>query len=709
MAKRSIAGEYFRGLLKAALLSGCAAGLLWVLQLHLIFSAQTDFIKTQEETAARQQAQSRTEEVYQSLGLDEQGLERRIENLVKTRVDEGVDLAQSIIQNNRGKSVREVQRLVADTLRQHRFFDGRGYYFIDTLEGEAVLYPHRPELEGTSILDTTDARGQRTVQQEIAIVREQGEGFVAGYWPRPQDPDGVGRLKISYVRRLEPFDWYIGAGDYYEDVRQALRQEIIQRYREQPLGGDSRIFILDGRGNELVPRYADGALGPTGASELIRTEEARLTVLKEEMAYAAANPGGYSYVREYAAASGQTRRTAVSIRPLPKWDMVIGAEVSADGAADGGWSLARTGREALSAMLQAVAVVAALYVFFIVALRRQTLKLRNDFIAFMAFFKRAAVENVMIDAANLQMQEFVSMAHLANQMVARRQEASQALQAANEQLEQQVSARTQALEESLQALENTQEQLIRSEKLSVLGNVVAGITHEINVPVGIARSLNSDLKELIGSVQEGLKAGEDRIGRVELQVLLTRMAEDAAMMEANLNRTAELVQSFKEVSVDQCSGLPRQFDLGEYLKEILLSLSARLRKDNHHAEVICEEGILVSSYPGVLSQIVINLVMNSLQHGFRNRVGGHITLEVIEGAGRILLLYRDDGCGIPARDIGRIYEPFFTTGGSRGGTGLGLHIVHQLVTERLSGTINLTSTEGRGVLFEIEFPRNFGE
>jgi len=161
--------------------------------------------------------------------------------------------------------------------------------------------------------------------------------------------------------------------------------------------------------------------------------------------------------------------------------------------------------------------------------------------------------------------------------------------------------------------------------------------------------------------------------------------------------------------MDQAGGKRRKFNLCSYINEVVLSLSSRIKKGDHHVEVICDSTVEIVGFPGFLSQIITNLIMNSLQHGFKDRTGGHITLEVIDGGQRILLLYRDDGCGIPARSLNRVYEPFFTTDRDRSGSGLGLNIVHQLVTGRLGGVINLTSTEGRGVLFEIEFPRILGE
>lgn len=707
MQKKSIAGQFTRSLLTATLVLGTLTGVLWVLQTRQIFYEEARHITNHESRAAKEQARDQVDEAVNYIGFQEDELVQRINRQVQSRVEEGYQQARIIIDRHRGSRPEAIGKAVADGLRDLRFFDGRGYYFMDTLEGVALLYPPRPELEGTSIIALTDARGQRIVEQEIALIKDQGEGFITGYWPRPQDPDSASRLKISYVKRLEPYDWYLGTGDYYDDVKAAVSQEIIRRYQKHSIVGGGRIFIIDGSGKELVERFSlPNSTYPL--SEVIRTEEEKRAVIREELAYAVANPAGYSYLRSYDTVGGGRQQSAVYIRTIPRWGWTVGAEIPVEAVhAEEGWTLTQVRQRAMETLVQILAVIAFVFLVSIAVLRRQTLRLRNDFMAFMSFFKRAAKENVLIEVGDIQMHEFVSMANMANQMVAKRQEAENALLAMNEQLELQVQERTRELQESLQILESTQEQLIQSEKLSVLGNLVAGITHEINIPVGIARSLTSDLQDLIASIRSGLSEDDPR--SVELHALLTRMEEDALMTEANLKRTLELVESFKEVSVDQCSGQRRPFQLQSYLEEIVLSLSARIRKGNHHVEILCDNAVEMVSYPGAFSQIVTNLIMNSLQHGFRDRVGGHITLEVIEGGDRVLLLYKDDGVGIPARYISQVYEPFFTTDREKGGSGLGLNIVHQLVTEKLGGTINLTSTEGRGVFFEIELPRVQGK
>lgn len=703
MSKRSIAGEFTRSLLTATLILGTLTGFLWILQTQQIFRAEAVHVTNHAKASAKEKALNQVEDVSGYISYQEDELVSRLNLQVQSRVNEGIIQAHGIIAQNQGMSPLKIQEAVVNGLRSPRFFEGRGYYFIDTLQGDVVLFPPRPELEGTNILQMTDTRGQKIVEQEIAIVRNQGEGFVTGYWPRPQDPDSEGRLKISYVKRLEPYDWYIGTGDYYDDVKNAVRLEIIKRYKKYRSSDGTRVFILTESGKELVSRYPEAGQDQD-LEEILKNEDEKQAVLKEEIAYSIANPAGYGYIRSYKGRTGEVRETAVYIRTIPRWGWIVGAEVPVELMhSEEGWTLSQVHQRSIETIVQILMAIILVIMISVAVLRRQALRLRNDFMAFMSFFKRAAKENVLIEVPNIQMQEFVSMANMANQMVVKRQEAENALLASNEALELQVQERTQELQESLEILESTQDQMLRSEKLSVLGNLVAGITHEINIPVGIVRSLNTDLQELIASIRENMVDEDSKV--IELQALLSRMEEDSAMMDANLNRTLELVESFKEVSVDQCSGKCRQFNLKEYLNEIVISLSARIRKGNHHVEVLCDSSVELFSYPGTLTQVITNLILNSLQHGFRNRTGGHITLEVIDGGERILLLYRDDGCGIPTKNASQVFEPFFSTDREHGSSGLGLNIVRQLVMEKLGGVINLTSTEGRGVLFEIEFPR----
>lgn len=264
--------------------------------------------------------------------------------------------------------------------------------------------------------------------------------------------------------------------------------------------------------------------------------------------------------------------------------------------------------------------------------------------------------------------------------------------------------RREEAEVALSRLKEAQEVIIQSEKLASLGALVAGVAHEINTPIGIALSCASHLSDATARLTAQSESG--RLARADFNRYVATAVDTAALILANCERAAKLINGFKQVAVDRASSERRLFDLGGYIRETLTSLNPTLRKGNHVVEVDCPAGLEVDGYPGVLSQVLTNLIMNSVTHGFGDRSAGRIGITATEpAAGTVRLIYTDDGRGIPAENLPLVFEPFFTTRRGDGGSGLGLHIVHNLVAGVLKGTIAVTSDPGNGVVFTIVFPR----
>lgn len=299
---------------------------------------------------------------------------------------------------------------------------------------------------------------------------------------------------------------------------------------------------------------------------------------------------------------------------------------------------------------------------------------------------------------------------LAVKDVSEQRAAEQQIREVHQQLEDRVRQRTQSLaqanEELAQALESlrrTTDELVRSEKMAALGGLVSGIAHEINTPIGIGVTAASHLAERTQALTKVYEAGQLR--REDLASYLATASESTEMMLANLRRAAELIRSFKLVAVDQTGEQDREFDLGDYLQEVIRSLSPQLNRSPARVVVSCLPGIRLYGNPGDLSQILTSLVMNSLTHAFDGRASGQIRIEVSESSDEVMLHVSDDGCGIAPEHLPHIFEPFYTTARGRGGAGLGLHIVYNLVTQRLRGSVHCTSTPGAGTSFEIRIPR----
>ncbi|MCP8939479.1 HAMP domain-containing histidine kinase [Alsobacter sp. SYSU M60028] len=256
---------------------------------------------------------------------------------------------------------------------------------------------------------------------------------------------------------------------------------------------------------------------------------------------------------------------------------------------------------------------------------------------------------------------------------------------------------------ALEELRRTQATLIQAEKMASLGQLVAGVAHEINTPVGVALTTATLVGEEARQFAEEAKG--QQLLRSRLIAFTERMSEGARLLTVNLTRAADLVHSFKQVSADQVSGERRAFDLRTWLNELLTSLGPVLRRRSLTVDVDCRPGLTVETYPGALGQVLTNLIVNAAVHGYDDGCGGHVRIAVREpGPGRVAIEVADDGKGIPPERIERIFDPFFTTARHRGNTGLGLHIVYNLVVQTLRGQIEVSSEPGRGTTFRIDIP-----
>ncbi|WP_042446668.1 PAS-domain containing protein [Azospirillum sp. B510] len=266
-----------------------------------------------------------------------------------------------------------------------------------------------------------------------------------------------------------------------------------------------------------------------------------------------------------------------------------------------------------------------------------------------------------------------------------------------------VRAAKEEAERALQELKETQVQLIQAEKMAALGSLVAGVTHEINTPVGIALTGASLLAEKTRALRQLFEAGALRRG--DFADFIDIADEATQLMLLNVERATRLIQSFKQIAVDQASEERRIFDLNQYIQEILRSLGMRIRRSGHTVAVDCPDDLMLDSYPGAFGQILTNFVINSLLHGYEPGGRGRLTITVAVDGNEVELVYRDDGRGIPADLHGKVFEPFFTTSRDRGGSGLGLNIVYTLVTRKLRGRLRLDSASGAGTTFTLRFPR----
>jgi len=293
--------------------------------------------------------------------------------------------------------------------------------------------------------------------------------------------------------------------------------------------------------------------------------------------------------------------------------------------------------------------------------------------------------------------------------IVERRKAEQEILSLNEDLEQRVKQRTAELQQSntelnnsIEELQNAQDQLVRTERLASLGSMVAGVAHEINTPVGVCVTAVSHLKSQATHYNKLYEQGD--LTRQNFESLLNTAIESSKIMHTNLNRTADLVRSFKQLAVDQTSDEQRHINVKNYLEELMISLKPLFHGLQHQTELMCPDDIDIISQPGAIAQIFSNLINNSIIHGFEGIEEGTIKIETERDKENVLFHYSDNGHGVTRKVLQHIFDPFFTTRRDKGGSGLGMSIAYNLVTNQLKGTIEVSSEPDQGIHFYISLP-----
>jgi len=280
-------------------------------------------------------------------------------------------------------------------------------------------------------------------------------------------------------------------------------------------------------------------------------------------------------------------------------------------------------------------------------------------------------------------------------------------------LQQGIEARTKELEQrnqelaaTLNNLQGATDQLIQSEKMAALGSLVAGVAHEVNTPLGIGLTAASHFQIITREFSQQFVAGSMK--KSDLTRFIASCEESSSIIVANLMRAAELVNSFKKIAVDTTSEQMQTINLREYLSSIIVTLSPQIKKTKIEVQIDCPGSMWIQTLPGSFSQIITNLVINSLVHAFSGEDRGVIAFSIKaegENCQDLSFIYSDTGKGIAPEHLSKIFEPFFTTRRGQGGSGLGLHLVYNIITKNLKGSVTCESVLGKGARFIMVFPK----
>lgn len=590
---------------------------------------------------------------------------------LKQRVEEAHAIATQLVETEGGRRSRaEVERLVKEALRPIRFNNGRGYYFMCSLQGVEMLYPVAPQFEGKSLLDLRDAKGRYVIRDEIQLLAKAPEGFVFDHWRKPDSPDPMIHPKLTFIKRFEPFNAYLGTGEYLDDFERDLQEELLERIARIRFGQEGYVFVNTYDGTPLI---TDGrrVAQPKNLWEL--TDPGGVKVIQEERKACDKPEGGFIYYTWNKLSQEVPSPKTSFIKGYPKWKWMVGAGVYLDEVEQvieaRRLELRRMVRDRILGMAGMLLGLGALGAMAAGLFSRWT---RREFAVFTDFFERATVQATPIDDARLRFGEFIRLAHSANAMV----ESRVRIQEQNRLL---------------------QEDLLRMRKMEALGLLAGGVAHDLNnILAGLVLYPDLLLAELpedspLRSHILQIKEGGQRAAAVVADLLAASRGGRTEAQVLALN--AEVKRFLQSPEHRKQRDLHPQVDVRTVLEPDLRNI--RCSQSQLGKALMNLVANAMDAIAGT-GQVVVSTANRRLEEPWSG-------YETIPSGSYVVLSVQDTGSGIPPSDLGRIFEPFFTKKIlGRAGTGLGLTVVWHTVKDS-GGFIHLASGTG-GTLFELFFP-----
>lgn len=632
-------------------------------------------IERVKEDSLYQKKESIKNEIDKVLSLienEKQLSRKKLKENIKERVYTAHTIATSIYNQNRDKSDKQIKQMIKETLRSIRFYDNRGYFFIYDMKGKNVLHPMFPHLEEKILLDFHDSKGTYNIKEMIAVVKEKKEGFLSWWGNKPDDKKRE-YSKIGFNKYFEPFDWLIGTGEYVADYEAQLQKELLEKIQKIRYGKNGYIFIgnYDGISLSHINKEIIG-------TSIVHFKDSNGFMLVQEIIKLAKRGGGYlTYGGTIMPSTGKINHKISYVKGLNDWNWAIGTGAYIEELEDlidkKRTILKEKNKEQISEIVF-MSIVMFIIIFILSLFFAKNIQ--NRFKAY-----KEKVEEKTLELSDLN-----------NKLECKVEERTMDLKNTN-----------QKLKVTLDNLTLTKNDLIAAEKMATLGELVSSITHEINSPLGVSIISASHINELIKEIFHSYKEGN--MSEEEFKDFLKDLDEISKALILNLDNTKNLVNSFKNIAVDQVTEDKREFYVKEYIDEILLSLKSKIKKTKITVNVESDPHTTLRSYPGFLSQIITNLINNSILHAFEENEQGEINMIVNDLGNNIEFIYEDNGKGISKEIIEKVFSQYFTTKKGQGGTGLGLYIVKNIITDKLYGHINIDRSQKRGVRIVINIPK----
>ena len=548
----------------------------------------------------------------------------------------------------------EAKMEVIKTVESIRYGDNsKDYFWISNMDTVLIAHPYRKDLVDISSSRLLVPEARDLFTKFIAVTEENGENFLFYNWQLYDESSNI-QPKIAYLKRFKPWGWIIGTGLYIDDIENELRNRT-----------SDVIFILIISTIVIISMTMYTSFQTYRANKNLIEEELKLQAIFN-------NSPHFIGLLNQDGSFAKSNKTSIDFFNMNNYE---NEKIKL-------WELLENYNDENTDLLKRI---------FLECLKGERRKYKTEIIK--------DRKKVYLD---LFIQPVVMSSNYTRFLMIEGNDITELVEM-NNKLEKLVEKRTEKLEKSLKDLKTAQEELIETEKLAALGNLVAGVAHEINTPMGITYTNITYIKEKLHDLENMYK--ENRLSKSFFEDNLSAIIEALSGAIYNIERSSKLIKSFKNVAVDQIVEEKREFNFVDYLNEIIMSIRPTFKGTNFKI-IFDQRGVVfINSYPGIFLQIINNLINNSIQHGFEGRDKGNIYINIDETEDKIILTYSDDGIGMDKEHLSRVFEPFFTTKRGRGGAGLGMNIVYNLITKKLEGTITCNSNKNSGTVFTITFPK----
>ena len=567
------------------------------------------------------------------------------------------------------KVQQEIKDRIIDVVKNLRYKES-GYFWINDYRPTMIMHPFKSSLDGKYLGDFKDPNGVYLFNEMVKVIKKDGSGFVKYYWPKPGEDKP--QPKISFVKAFPQWQWIIGTGSYIDDIdkeiqikKDILLSELTNMIKTTKIGKSGYMFIYDQEGKiifhpnqYMMNKNMHNLINPITHQSFYDFFTNASKTKSKKVTYKWDKPqdiGNYIYFK-----------TAWT-QYIPELGLYVNASVYQDEVKETSTYIMDLIHKYAILVLIIVILIGFLFlrkiILPIVELSILSSKVKNG-----DYSVRSSIQRD---------DELGLLANSFNDMIGE-------------------------VDEKYKELERTTNQLIQSEKMVALGGMVAGVAHEINTPVGMALTGITHLQDETDTLKK-LYEAED-MSQEEFEEYLEDSIQIHQSINVNLNKAANLIKSFKQVAVDQSSDEDRKFNFKEYVEEILTSIHNETKKTNHQIIVNIDKSIEIYSNPGSFSQIITNFVMNSIIHGLKDVGNGIIEISATKDQNKLILIYKDNGSGLTDEVKKKIFDPFYTTNRKNGGSGLGMNIVYNLITQKLHGTIDIKSEMNQGVEFIVTIP-----